>query len=101
MPVKEADLHKVPDLADLYIDAALPGTEVAAAVDVGDVISLDQDFRYLNDKVVTARNFDDRLGVYCMIEAMKSLRKTEVDVYAVSTVQEELGSAWRPGRRVR
>ena len=94
--VKEADLQKMPELADLYIDVALPRTEVAAAVDVGDVISLDQDFRYLNDNVVTARNFDDRLGVYCMIEAMKRLGKTEVDVYAVSTVQEELGVRGAP-----
>ncbi len=44
---------------------------MAANVEIGDAISLDQDFRYLNDKVITGRNFDDRLGVYCMIEAMK------------------------------
>ncbi len=86
---------KAPELADLYIDLALRD-EVAANVEIGDVISLDQDFRYLNDQVITGRNFDDRLGVYCMIEAMKRLGPTEVDVYAVSTVQEELGVRGAP-----
>jgi endoglucanase len=93
---KSGEAQKEPELADLYIDLALPRGEVAANVEIGDAISLDQDFRYLNDKVITGRNFDDRLGVYCMIEAMKGLGPTEVDVYAVSTVQEELGVRGAP-----
>ena len=88
---KSGEPQGEPGLADLYIDLGLPWDEVAANVEIGDAISLDQDFRYLNDQVITGRNFDDRLGVYCMIEAMKRLGRTEVDVYAVSTVQEELG----------
>ena len=83
--------NTMPELSDLYIDLGLPKEAVTASVDLGDVISLDQDFRYLNEKVVTSRNFDDRLGVYCMIEAMRRIGDTHVDVYAVSTVQEELG----------
>jgi endoglucanase len=93
---KSSESPKEPELADLYIDLALPRDEVAANVEIGDAISLDQDFRYLNDQVITGRNFDDRLGVYCMIEAMKRLGRTEVDVYAVSTVQEELGVRGAP-----
>jgi putative aminopeptidase FrvX len=94
--LKQVDLHQVPELRDLYIDAGLPREEVEASVGIGDAISLDQDLRYLNDKVITGRNFDDRLGVYCMLEAMKSLGQTQVDVYAVSTVQEELGVRGAP-----
>lgn len=93
---KEGDPKKEPELGDLYIDVGLPKEDVAASVQIGDVISFAQGFRYLNDKVVTGRNFDDRLGVYCMIEAMKSIGRTEVDVYAVSTVQEELGVRGAP-----
>ena len=93
---KEGDAHKAPELGELYIDVGLPHDEVAACVDLGDIISLDQDFRYLNDKVVTGRNFDDRLGVYCLLEAMKNLGSTQVDVYAVSTVQEEFGVRGAP-----
>jgi endoglucanase len=34
---------------------------------------------------------DDRAAVYTMIEAVKSVKKHSVDVYAVATVQEEIG----------
>jgi endoglucanase len=93
---RDREPNKALELLDLYIDVGLPKDEVAARVQIGDVISLAQGFRYLNDKVVTGRNFDDRLGVYCLIEAMKSIGKTEADVYAVSTVQEELGVRGAP-----
>jgi tetrahedral aminopeptidase len=78
-------------ISDYYIDLGLPREEVIKYVSVGDIISFEQEFGFLNDKVVTGRNFDDRLGTYCMIEAMRRMGDTEVDIYAVSSVQEELG----------
>ncbi len=45
----------------------------------------------LNDHVSIGRNFDDRIGTYCLLEAMRRVGPTRVDVYAVSTVQEEVG----------
>ena len=93
---KERDAQHAASLGDLFIDVGLSRAEVVDNVEIGDIISLDQDFRYLNAKVVTGRNFDDRLGVYCMLEAMKRLGPAKVDVYAVSTVQEELGVRGAP-----
>jgi len=87
---------KEPTLSDLYVDLGLPAQRVADTVRIGDIISLAQPFAHLNDEVVTARNFDDRLGVYCLIEAMRALQAPKVDVYAVSTVQEELGVRGAP-----
>jgi putative aminopeptidase FrvX len=89
--VSDEAKNKLTPMENLYIDTGLSGKEAKAKINIGDIISIDQDFQMLNDKVVTARNFDDRLGVYSMIQAMKSLDETEADVYAVSTVQEELG----------
>jgi putative aminopeptidase FrvX len=37
------------------------------------------------------KTMDDRVGVYVMIEAVKAARTHEVDLYAVATVQEEVG----------
>jgi putative aminopeptidase FrvX len=37
------------------------------------------------------RNFDNRIGSYSLLEAMQTLGDTAVDVYAVSSVQEEVG----------
>ncbi len=85
------DRQRVFPISELYIDLALPSAEVHEAVEVGDVITLAAEFSSLNDRVVVGRNFDDRMGVYCLIEAMKRLHDPQVDVYAVSSVQEEVG----------
>lgn len=90
------DKKKVVEIKDLIIDPAMPGEDVSKLVRVGDVISIDEDFRHLNENVVTGRNFDDRVGVYCMLEAMKRIKDNRVDVYAVGTVQEEVGLRGAP-----
>jgi endoglucanase len=82
---------QVPDISDLVIDAGLSGEEMTSVVTIGDVISLAQPFEELNDKVVIGRNFDDRVGVYTMLEAMKRVHDCHIDIYAVATVQEEVG----------
>jgi len=80
-----------PTLEDLRIDTGLSGDEVRELVDIGDVVSFDAEVEQLNGKVYVGRNFDDRLGTYCMLQAMGRLGDTSVDSYAVSTVQEEVG----------
>lgn len=86
----------VTPLEGMFIDVGRPVDEVRALVDTGDAISFTQEFGQLNEKVVTGRNFDDRIGTYCMLEAMRSAPPAAVDVYAVSTVQEELGVRGMP-----
>jgi endoglucanase len=85
------DRKKVLDIQDLVIDTGLGAAEVANLLSVGDVISLAQRFEELNPQVVVGRNFDDRVGVYAMLEAMRRVRQCHVDIYAVATVQEEVG----------
>lgn len=81
----------VPALHDLVIDVGRPAQEVAELISVGDPISFVGELTRLNEDVVTGRNFDDRIGTYCLLEVMRRLGDTAVDVYAVSTVQEEVG----------
>jgi tetrahedral aminopeptidase len=85
------DRNRVFALHELYIDLALPADKVRELVEVGDIVTLAAKFAYLNEHVVVARNFDDRMGVYCVLEAMKRINEPPVDVYVVSTVQEEVG----------
>jgi len=87
---------KTPAVKDMLIDTGLPRDEVCKLVEVGDIITFAQEFICLNEKVYMSRNFDDRLGTYCMLEAMTNLGETVVDVYAVSTVQEEKGVRGMP-----
>jgi putative aminopeptidase FrvX len=94
----------VPDMAakeivppgDLIIDLGMPVEKVKELVDVGDPITLAQELVKLNDKVWMGRNFDDRIGTFCLLEAVRRVGPTAVDVYAVSTVQEEVGVRGMP-----
>ncbi len=78
-------------LDDLLIDTGLPREELLKLVDVGDIVTFDEDVSLLNGKMWVGRNFDDRIGTYCLLEAMGQVKHTCVDVYAVSSVQEEVG----------
>ncbi len=88
--------REIPELKDILIDAARPREEVMRLVAVGDPITFAQEVSRLNDQVVTGRNFDDRIGTYCLLEAMRRVGPTRVDVYGVSTVQEEVGVRGAP-----
>ena len=65
--------REIPELKDILIDVARPREEVMRLVAVGDPITFAQEVSQLNDKVVTGRNFDDRIGTYCLLEAMRRL----------------------------
>lgn len=92
----DADRERVFPIRELYIDAGLPAERVRAAVEVGDPITFAAPFARLNDRVVVGRNFDDRMGVFCLLEAMRRIDAPPVDVFAVGTVQEEVGVRGAP-----
>lgn len=95
VPTENLD-SQLPSLDEMYIDVGRTADEVRQVVEIGDPITFVREFERLNDKVFTGRNFDDRIGTYCLLEAMRGLGDTQVDVYAVSSVQEEMGvrGAW-------
>lgn len=88
--------NNLPAPQDLIIDTAMPGDRLGQLIEIGDMITFAQKTFRMNDKVYAGRNFDDRVGTYCMVEAMRGLGPTSVDVYAVSTVQEEVGVRGMP-----
>jgi endoglucanase len=88
---KMDDAESTPGLKDLRIDLGLSAGEVKRLVRPGDPITYAQQFVELRDGIYMGRNFDNRVGLYCMLQAMSELAETAVDVYAVSTVQEEVG----------
>lgn len=82
---------KVADMDALLIDTGLPKAELEKRVRAGDTVTFENDVSLLNGKMWVGRNFDDRIGSYCLLEAMRQVGDTVADVYAVSTVQEEVG----------
>lgn len=78
---------------ELYIDVGLPKDEVEKLVEVGDLVTMGRTFIDLKNGYAAGKAFDDRAGVVVMFEALTELAKLhhQADVYAVATVQEELG----------
>lgn len=92
--LREGD--KIPSTDDLLIDVGLAKEEAERLIRVGDPITFAQELVKLNDRVVMGRNFDDRIGTYCLLEAMKRANAARVEAFYVSTVQEEVGVRGMP-----
>ncbi len=77
----------------LFVDVGLPEDEVAARVSVGDPISIRRPLVELKHRRVAGKALDNRASVAALTLALEALRKIEHDwdVYAVATVQEEVG----------
>ncbi|MFH0911946.1 MAG: M42 family metallopeptidase [Planctomycetota bacterium] len=81
-------------IADLWIDiGAKDDKDAGKAVRVGDPITIDVGFTGLRNGLAAARGFDDRIGAFVVCEVLRLLkgRRFAPAVYAVATVQEELG----------
>jgi len=93
--MKEEDKKKPVKADDMFIDIGAKDKEDAEklGVEVGTPISHDRQFAKLANGKVTGKAFDNRAGVALLIDAMKQLSKMNVKatVYAVGTVQEEVG----------
>ena len=87
---KPDDKKKLPDLEDMFIDTGMTKEELDNVVEIGDIIVLDRMF-VEQGNVCIAKAFDNRVGCYIVLETMKRLQQTDVDVYAVGTAQEEVG----------
>jgi endoglucanase len=90
---KEEERKRVLTYDELFIDIGAENQEQAKkmGVKIGDPVGFDIKFAKVGKNIVIGKAFDDRVGCAVMIEAMKRLEKTECTVYAVGTVQEEVG----------
>ena len=81
---------KIPKMSEFAVDLGLDAEEVRARVRVGDPVTLIQEFRDLGD-VVTGKALDDRVSCWILVKVLKKLTNPAYDVYAVFSVQEEVG----------
>jgi len=92
---KEEERKKIITYDELFIDIGAENKENAEkmGVKVGDPVTFDIKYSQTSKDTVIGKAFDDRVGCAAMIEALKLLEKTKTDctIYAVGTVQEELG----------
>jgi endoglucanase len=86
----EEDRKKQPTVADFFVDLGLPGSVVREKVNIGDPVTMLREFALIGD-CYSSKTLDDRLGLYLMIEALRRAPQSGFEVYAVATVQEEIG----------
>jgi endoglucanase len=82
--------NKVPKTTDYFIDMGMNKEEVEKYVEIGNPITRERELIEMGD-CVNCKSIDNRISVYILIEVLKQLKTVPYDVYAVFTVQEEVG----------
>jgi endoglucanase len=90
------DRETVVKLDNQYIDIGATGRKDAEAmIRIGDPVTFSVTFEQLQGDRVTARGFDDKAGSFVVAEVLRRVaeasRKLPVDLFGVSSVQEEVG----------
>lgn len=90
------DRETVVKLESQYIDiGASDKKEAQKLVRVGDAVTFESSFTRLHGDRVASRGFDDKAGCFVVAEVLRlvaaSSKKLAVDLYGVSSVQEEIG----------
>lgn len=76
-------------LSNLYIDIGTSSKEeVVQKINIGDFGVLFSNF-IINGDRISSGALDNRIGCYVLTQTIRNIRKPEVDVYFVFTVQEE------------
>jgi putative aminopeptidase FrvX len=90
---KEDERKRVLAYDELFIDVGAQSQEEARkmGVRIGDPVEFDIKFARIGKDLVIGKAFDDRAGCAVMVEMMERLKKADCTVYAVGTVQEEVG----------
>ena len=81
---------KAPKLDDFFIDLGMSGERVKELVRIGDVVTRERTIIEMGD-VINGKSFDDRVGVFVMIEAVRAAKSNKMDIWAVGSAQEEVG----------
>ncbi len=90
----EEERRRVPKITDLWVDiGAANKSEASSSIRVGDCGTIPLDYRELLNNRIAAPATDDKSGLWAVMEALRRIdgSKLNVGVFAVSSVQEEVG----------
>lgn len=89
--------EEAPTLKNIFIDVGCSSKEevLALGVDVGSVITYEDEFEVLNDRYFVGRALDNRMGGFAIAEVARKIKEEKIDLpytlYIVNAVQEEIG----------
>jgi putative aminopeptidase FrvX len=92
--LKPDEKNKVPDFPDIWLDiGARNRAEAEEWVRIGDPVTFALNWYPLRNDLLAGSGMDDKVGLWVCLETLRLLRNRplQVDVYAVSTVAEEIG----------
>lgn len=81
--------YDVPPLEKMFVDVGAVNRD-ECPVKIGDVAAFERPFLDLGKRMVS-KAMDDRVGVAVLIETLRRLKDSVFEVYAVFSVQEEVG----------
>lgn len=82
--------NKVVPISDYFIDLGMSKKEVEKIVEVGNPVTRQREFIEMGD-CVNVKSLDNRVSVFILIETLREIKNMPYDLYAVFTVQEEVG----------
>jgi endoglucanase len=90
---KKEERNKVVTYDKLFIDIGAENLKTAKkmGVKIGNPISFSVKYEKIAKNIVTGKSFDDRAGCAVLIETLKKLESSDCNIFAVGTVQEEVG----------
>ena len=88
-----ADREKPVPLEKLFVDTGLLPADLESLVHVGDLVTLRARWTELSGGYAACKSMDDRASIAAIVLCLEELsrRRHSWDVYAVATVQEEVG----------
>ncbi|REJ69905.1 MAG: M42 family peptidase [Planctomycetota bacterium] len=92
--LSDEERKQVPKMKDLWLDIGAKDKEEASGlVRVGDPVTLQLGYQELRNQRANSPGMDDKTGLWVVIEALRRAAAEGLNcgVYAVSTVQEEIG----------
>ncbi len=89
--------EETPEMKNIFIDCGATNKKEVEklGIQVGDVITFDDDFMVLNEKYFVGRALDNRIGGFMIAQVARLLKenkkKLPFALYIVNSVQEEIG----------
>lgn len=90
--LNEEERKQVVKIKDLWLDMGAANKEEAEAlVRIGDPVTLRLGFQKMRNDLANAPGMDNKTGLWVVVEALRRAKNLNCSLYAVSTVQEEIG----------
>ncbi|MFV2068591.1 MAG: M42 family metallopeptidase [Pirellulales bacterium] len=92
--LNEEERKQVVKTKDLWLDiGAGSRDEAAKLIRIGDPVTLELGYQEMRNGLANSPGMDDKTGLWVCVEAVRRASQSELNValYAVSTVQEEIG----------